>query len=127
MSTEDRTVENSDMHYVADVEFFDETGDRILIEIEQREIAVVYSNDEFYALLNFCTHQGAPVCEGTLTGTLSESLDGKFEWECDGELLTCPWHAWEFDIKSGEHITRSEYAIPTFETRVEDGSVYVAL
>ncbi|MFP9191400.1 Rieske (2Fe-2S) protein [Natrialbaceae archaeon A-CW1-1] len=127
MTTEDQSGETSNLHYVADVDFFDKSGDRILIEIKEREIAVIFSNGEFYAVLNFCTHQGAPVCEGTLTGTLSESLDGEFEWCCEDEILTCPWHAWEFDIKSGRHITRSEYAIPTFETHVQDGSVYVSL
>jgi nitrite reductase/ring-hydroxylating ferredoxin subunit len=118
---------NDDLHYVGDANSFQKNGDRILVEIKEREIAVIYANDQYHALLNYCTHQGAPVCEGSLTGTLTENEEREFSWICDDEILTCPWHAWEFDITSGKHITRSEYAIPRFDTRVIDNSVYVSL
>lgn len=127
MTNSPASDKDDNLHYVGGVDFFQENGDRVIVEIEQREIAVIYSNDEYHALLNFCVHQGAPVCEGTLTGALAQNMEDEFYWDCQDELLTCPWHAWEFDIETGKHITRSEYAIPTFETQVKDNNVYVSV
>ena len=117
----------NELHYVADVGDFKENGDRVLIDLKEREVAVIYTKGEYYAVLNFCTHQGGPICEGSISGTLGQSLDGEFTWEHDDELISCPWHGWEFDLTSGDHITRSEYSIPTYETVVRDGSIYVVL
>jgi nitrite reductase (NADH) small subunit len=84
-------------------------GQRKIVEIEGRSICIFNVNHKFYALRNVCPHQGAPVCLGSVggmtvcgereTGTLNELNFIKV-----GEILRCPWHGWEFDIKSGKSI-----------------------
>jgi nitrite reductase/ring-hydroxylating ferredoxin subunit len=51
----------------------------------------------------------------------------EFTWEYDDEprVVTCPWHNWKFDIQTGENIRDDTYRVPTFETVVDDGDVYV--
>jgi nitrite reductase/ring-hydroxylating ferredoxin subunit len=99
-------------------------GERITVDIKGREITLFKSNDEFHAVLNFCPHQGGPLCEGLLDGTLTID-DWEWTYSCDGEIVSCPWHGWEFDIKTGEHLSKSDYQVPTYDVVVRDGEVYV--
>ena len=50
-----------------------------------REIAIFCSNGRFYAIDNTCTHEGGPLGEG----------------ELDDCIVTCPWHGWQFNVKTG--------------------------
>lgn len=74
------------------------------VEIEGRSIGVFNVNGRFYALKNSCPHQFAPLCLGKVTGTNRPSDVGTFDWCRDGEIIRCPWHAWEFDITTGRSI-----------------------
>ncbi|HEY8313391.1 MAG TPA: Rieske 2Fe-2S domain-containing protein [Candidatus Baltobacteraceae bacterium] len=75
-----------------------------------REIALFNVAGEFYALENSCPHQGAPIVDGWL----------------DGPLVTCPWHAWCFDVRTGK-MTLGEFAtIERYEVRRENGAIYVS-
>lgn len=74
------------------------------------EVAVFNLNGEFVALENCCPHQGGPIAEGFL----------------DGDEVTCPWHAWCFNVRTGK-LTLGEYAmIPRFAVRVEGGDLLIA-
>lgn len=102
--------------------------ERIIVDIKQREIAVFNIDGEYHGLLNYCVHQAGPACEGRLTGELVEDEDGELSYERDGEFVCCPWHGWEFDIKSGRNLARPEqYQVPTYEVVEEDGDLYVML
>lgn len=117
-------IDDENLHYVTAADDLQE-GDRVIIEINGREIGVFQVDDEFYALLNYCVHQGGPGCEGQIAGTLMEYEDGSLGYERESEIVSCPWHGWEYDIKTGEHLSRSKYRIPTFEVVERDGDIYV--
>lgn len=52
--------------------------------------------------MNRCPHAGAPLCEyGTIFGvSAADQPDGSIDYG-PGRSLRCPWHAWEFDIRTG--------------------------
>jgi len=102
-----------------------EDGERVIVEVDGVEIAVFRTDGEFHAVLNYCMHQSGPLCEGSLSGKMV-SDDSEF-WSYDEEprVVTCPWHNWKFDIRTGENIRDDSYKVPTFETETEDGAVYV--
>lgn len=77
-------------------------GSRKIVEIAGRSIGVFNAGGQFYALRNRCPHQGGPLCEGRLSGSVVSSKAGEYEYVRDGEILRCPWHGWEFDIKTGQ-------------------------
>ncbi|MEJ3652912.1 Rieske (2Fe-2S) protein [Actinomycetes bacterium KLBMP 9759] len=79
-------------------------GQRKIVEIDGRSIGVFNVDGRFYALRNTCPHQGAPLCLGALGGTAAPSRPGEYVWEREGEILSCPWHGWEFDITNGRSI-----------------------
>ena len=82
---------------------------------------------DWVALSNHCVHQGGPVCEGRLSGTLAEDEDGGLSYDREGEVLACPWHGWEFDVTTGAALADPDYRQPTFEVAVEDGRVFLEL
>lgn len=112
-------------HRVAAAEDIDE-NERIILEIDGLEIAVFNVAGEFLAVLNYCVHQSGPLCEGSLSGSLeAEPPDFVWEFDDDPRVVTCPWHYWKFDIRTGENVRDDSYRVPTFETEVEDGEVFV--
>ena len=48
-------------------------GQRKLVTVRGRSIAVFNLDGEFYGLFNRCPHQGGPMCEGILTGLIETS------------------------------------------------------
>lgn len=79
-------------------------GERKVVEVEGRSIGVFNVDGDFHALRNVCPHQGAPLCLGAVKGTAATTRPGEYRWEREGEILACPWHGWEFDIKTGRSI-----------------------
>lgn len=105
-------------------------GERITIELEGKEISVFNVEGEYYAYLNWCAHQGGPACEGVISGTMEndfdkDDLEDNFEWCREGEILNCPWHAWEYDITTGECLSRTDVSLPSYPVRKEDGKITV--
>jgi nitrite reductase (NADH) small subunit len=73
------------------------------------EVAVFNVAGQFHALENSCPHQGGPLADGWL----------------ENEVITCPWHAWCFNVRTGK-MTLGDFAfIPRFGVRVHDGLIWV--
>jgi nitrite reductase/ring-hydroxylating ferredoxin subunit len=77
-------------------------GGRKIVEIAGRSIGVFNVNGEYFALRNRCPHQGGPLCAGRLAGGVDSPRPGEYECVRDGEILRCPWHGWEFDLRTGQ-------------------------
>src|SRR5215212_6594720 len=76
-------------------------GGRKIVEVAGRSIGIFNLGGEFFALRNRCPHQGGPLCEGKTFGLLYARAPGEIEYSRPGEILTCAWHGWEFDIRTG--------------------------
>jgi 3-phenylpropionate/trans-cinnamate dioxygenase ferredoxin subunit len=81
------------------------SGGRKIVEIEGVSIGIFNLGGEFFALRNRCPHQGGPLCEGKLWGTLEASRPGEIRYDRPGEIIGCLWHGWEFDIRTGQSWT----------------------
>lgn len=77
------------------------TGGRKIVEVSGQSVGVFNVEGDFFALRNRCPHQGGPLCEGKLWGSVEASVPGEFRYRPHREILTCPWHGWEFDIRTG--------------------------
>jgi nitrite reductase/ring-hydroxylating ferredoxin subunit len=77
-------------------------GSRKIVTVAGRSIGVFYINGEFFAVRNRCPHAGAPLCQGDVGGVVRSSEPGQFEYSRSGEFIRCPWHSWEFDIRTGQ-------------------------
>jgi 3-phenylpropionate/trans-cinnamate dioxygenase ferredoxin subunit len=96
-------------------------GGRKLFSIKGRPIAVFNLDGRFYGLLNRCPHQGGSLCEGVTTGLLEADRPGDYRYGRVGEILRCPWHGWEFDIRTGlstcdpEKVRTRAYPVSTLD------------
>ena len=88
-------------HIVAGVEELP-PGGRKVVEVAGRSIGVFNVGGEFYALRNSCPHQGGPLCTGSIAGFVTSTGPGEYQLTRQGEILRCPWHGWEFDIRTGQ-------------------------
>lgn len=77
-------------------------GDRLLFEIDGRPIGVYRVDNRFYALLNRCPHLGGPLCQGQVVSEISSTRPGEIRFDSSKTYVTCPWHNWEFDIRTGQ-------------------------
>jgi 3-phenylpropionate/trans-cinnamate dioxygenase ferredoxin subunit len=102
-------------------------GERKLISVDGRSLGVFNVGGTFVSVLNVCPHALAPVCLGRVSGTTLPSEPGEYRWGREGEVLTCPWHGWEFDLRTGTALTGGKLRLRLYPTEVENGTVFVRL
>jgi nitrite reductase/ring-hydroxylating ferredoxin subunit len=94
---------------VADRESFP-PGSAHAFSVGRYEVALFNVEGELYALENSCPHQGGPIADGWV----------------ENRTVTCPWHAWCFDLRTGK-MTLGDFAwIERFEVRVEGDGIFIA-
>jgi nitrite reductase/ring-hydroxylating ferredoxin subunit len=97
-------------------------GGKKLVHVKGRDIGVFNVNGEFYALLNKCPHAGASLCAGRIIGLAEAPEPGHYRLSRQGEMLRCPWHGWEFDIRTGQSWCDPQSTfVRSFEVKVEHG------
>ena len=82
-----------------------------VVNVEGRSIALFRVKDQYFALANVCLHRGGPLGEGNLSGS----------------VVTCPWHGWKFDVRTGAFTIIPTLKVTTYQVREEDGSVLVEI
>lgn len=102
-------------------------GERLIVRVARREIGIFNVGGEFFALRNVCPHRGAPVCDGRLRPRIEEGTALDFAFSDEGEILKCPWHQWEFDIKTGDALDSPGMSIRTFRVEREGDEVVLYL
>jgi 3-phenylpropionate/trans-cinnamate dioxygenase ferredoxin subunit len=116
------------------------------VAIGEREIVVFHVAGEYFALLDRCPHQGGHLADGVLCGLVQASEPGRYRYSRPGEFVRCPWHGWEFDLRTGKSVFNPDrvrtrryqvsiapgslvaegpYRAETFPVRVEDTYVVV--
>jgi nitrite reductase/ring-hydroxylating ferredoxin subunit len=97
-------------------------GGRKIVDIGGRSIGVFNVRGEYFALLNRCPHQGGPLCLGNTHGLLRSSGVGEYDYSRQGEMLRCPWHGWEYDMRTGQSwFDPRGVLVRTYEVSVEPG------
>src|SRR3546814_2830988 len=76
-------------------------GSRKRVMVKGRPVVVFNLDGEYFGLLDRCPHQGGSLCEGRLIGLLEAHEPGDYSYTRRGEIVRCPWHGWEFDIRTG--------------------------
>ena len=101
-------------------------GERKLVHVNGREIAIFNIDGEYFAIHNRCPHEGASLCQGILVGLVESSEPGHYRFSRAGELLRCPWHGWEFDIRTGKSwFDPRRTKVRSFNVKLVDGSELV--
>jgi nitrite reductase/ring-hydroxylating ferredoxin subunit len=80
-------------------------GARKRVTVRGRNIGIFNLDGEYFGLFDRCPHQGGSLCAGLTTGLVEAPAPGTYEYSRRGEILRCPWHGWEFDIRTGQSVT----------------------
>ena len=116
---------------VGPISAFSDPG-RKVVEIDGIEIGVFHVKGQFSAYGNVCPHMGGPVCQGKILPRVEEDIaeDRKsrgFLFSKSQTNVVCPWHGYEFDIRTGRHQGNPRLRLRPMELRVEDGEVFVLI
>jgi nitrite reductase/ring-hydroxylating ferredoxin subunit len=108
---------------------FDDDGRRF-VTVDGCEIGVLRHDDQFYAYENRCVHQGGPVCEGRILGRV-EAILGEDKtmlgerFSTTETHLICPWHGYEYDLKTGECAVDRRLRLRRFDVIQKGDDIYV--
>jgi 3-phenylpropionate/trans-cinnamate dioxygenase ferredoxin subunit len=84
-----------------------------VVEVNGKEVALIHTGGEFYALANECTHANYPIGEGDLVGE---------------NIIECPGHGSTFNVLTGDVLSGpADEPLETYEVQVVDGMVRVAV
>ena len=84
-------------------------GQCVEVSVGGKPVALYNVDGAIYATSNTCLHRGGPLGQGAL----------------DGQAVLCPWHAWSWDVTTGENTANGTLKMACYEVKVEDGQVYV--
>lgn len=102
-------------------------GERKLLQIRGRFIGIFNIDGEYFALRNLCPHQGGPLCKGALSGLLQSDKPGEYQYSRVNEIVRCPWHGWEFDIRTGQSwVDPVKTKVRSYKVSLEDGAKLAA-
>ena len=84
-------------------------GQRRVVEVGPKSVAIFNLDGRLYAIDNTCPHRGGPLGEGDL----------------EGSFVSCPWHAWRWDVTTGAHANSPAVRVACYPVRVEGADVVV--
>ena len=86
-------------------------GEGRVVEVAGRTLAVFNVEGRYYAIDNVCPHRGGPLGEGDL----------------DGTAVSCPWHAWRFDVTTGANVNNPAVKVSCYPVTEDAGGIFVHL
>ena len=86
-------------------------GQGKMVTVNGRHVALFRLGNEFFALDNMCLHRGGPLCEGAI----------------DNGVVTCPWHGWSYEIRTGTMVQDPRVGVSRHEIRRDGDNVAVRL
>jgi nitrite reductase (NADH) small subunit len=81
------------------------------VQVAGQTVALANVGGTFYAINNTCLHRGGPLGEGQL----------------DGNVVTCPWHGWQFDVTNGKAVQNPNAGVSCYQTEIRGEDVFVEL
>lgn len=84
-------------------------GEGRVVNVNGVQVALFKVDGDYYAIDNTCVHRGGPLGDGM----------------CEGTVVTCPWHGWQYDVTSGQCQNVPGEQVESYEVRVEGEDVQV--
>ena len=82
-----------------------------MVDVSGRHVAIFRLGDDFYAIDNLCLHRAGPLCEGQIVN----------------DVVTCPWHGWSYEIKTGTLVQDPRVGVSRHEVLITGDEVSVRL
>jgi len=106
-------------------------GDRWIVVSGKHEVGVFFKDGSYYAYSNYCLHAGGPACEGILVNKVVDLIaaDRTYEGQSFSDELhfVCPWHGYEYDIKTGECAGDRKLKLRKYEVVRRGDDIFVVI
>ena len=83
-----------------------------MVTVSGRHVALFRLGDDFYAIDNLCLHKAGPLCDGPIDSN---------------NVVTCPWHGWSYEIKTGTLVQDPRVGVSKHEVRIDGDQISVRL
>lgn len=120
------SIDEDRLHYVVAADELND-GERAIIEVKGRDVAVFDLDGEYRAVGDHCPHMGGPCAEGLVSGTFTADVDGELTYDESQKIISCPWHGWEFDLETGDHLAGTKKRLLTYDVVQHEGDLYVVV
>ena len=81
------------------------------VTVDGRKLALFKTNDKVFALADHCLHRGGPLSLG----------------ELDGPTVTCPWHGWKYDVRTGAFEIIPTLRVKSYKVEQKGDEIYIEL
>ena len=89
-------------------------GSQKIVEVGVHKVALFHFNNAITAIANACLHKAGPLGLGLV------------EKKYDGLYVTCPWHGWEYNIKTGSAPPGFKDQQAVYEVKIEAGEILLS-
>lgn len=79
------------------------------VDVKGKPVAIFNVGGSFCAISDTCLHRGGPLGEGELAGN----------------IVTCPWHGWRYDVTTGANELNPSISVQQYQVKVEGDDVLV--
>jgi nitrite reductase (NADH) small subunit len=86
-------------------------GSGMVAEVNGKTIALFNVEGMYHAIDNTCVHRGGPLGEGDL----------------EGEVVTCPWHGWQFNVATGACVNNASARVSSYQVQIDGSDIKVLL
>jgi nitrite reductase (NADH) small subunit len=77
--------------------------------LDGKVVAIANVAGKLFAINNVCLHRGGPLGEG----------------ELNGQVVTCPWHGWQYDVTNGKLTTNPAVGVQTYALEIRGDDIFV--
>lgn len=78
-------------------------------QVEGKAVALANVDRQFHAIDNTCLHRGGPLADGPL----------------EGAVVTCPWHGWEYDVRTGKVGQNPTVGVACYAVEVRGDEIFI--
>ncbi len=99
----------------------------LICSVDGRDVVLARCGDDVFAFGNRCPHQGASMLTGRIgAAVLPGAEPGEMLLDEDRMVVRCPWHGWEFDVRTGKSLhDPNRKRIVSYRTEILEGEIHV--
>ena len=86
-------------------------GETKVLPVKGSSIALYNVNGKFFATANECPHKGGPLGEGSM----------------EGNVVSCPWHGWKFDVTTGTSPVAPSVCVKTYKVMINGNDIMIEM
>ena len=86
-------------------------GENKVVKVNGEDVAIFNVEGGFFAISNTCLHRGGPLGEGFV----------------EGDVVTCPWHGWKYNVKTGANVMIPSQKVASYQVKIEGNDIFVAV